>query len=270
MLTKLLEGQTALITGAAGAIGSAIAHGFGREGARLCLVDIDGERQARLASELKSEFGDEAVLDIVADVRDTVMTRETVEAAVQRFGGVDILVNNAAVTRIRKIDEVLDIDIDEVIDTNLKGYFNYAREFVKQSKVRKAPGVMLIISSKNGLEGAAEKSLYSATKSGVITMARSLARELGEFGIRVNVICPDAVHKGSKLWERGGDYSVGTAKRYGIKEGDIPEYYRNRCSLKVNIEPDDVANAALFLASAQSAKTTGAVLTVDGGVAYVR
>jgi len=270
MSDKLLEGQVALITGAAGAIGSAIARGFAREGAKLCLIDIDGERQKRFAAELRKTYGDDIALDLVADVRDSAKARECVENTVERFGRLDILVNNAAVTRIRKIDEILDSDIDEIIDTNLKGYFYYAREFAKHAKTGKTPGAMLIISSKNGLEGAAEKSLYSAVKGGAITMARALARELGPFDIRVNIICPDAVHKGSKLWERGGEYSVATAKRYGITEDEIPEYYRQRCAMKVNIEPEDVANTAIFLCSSQSAKTTGAVLTVDGGVAYVR
>ncbi|MFC1736391.1 SDR family oxidoreductase [Candidatus Hydrogenedentota bacterium] len=270
MESKLLQGQAALITGAAGAIGRAVAHGFAAEGAKLCLMDIDGDRQERVAAELRNSYGDDTVLDIVADVRDPAKARECVAQAVERFGSLDILVDNAAVTRVRKIDELLDSDIDEIIDTNLKGYFYYAREFVKQAKKQQTPGVILMISSKNGLEGAAEKSLYSAVKGGIITMARALARELGPFGIRVNVICPDAVHKGSKLWEKGGEYSIATAKRYDIAEDDIPEYYRKRCAMKVNIEPEDVANAALFLASSQSAKTTGAVLTVDGGVAYVR
>ena len=101
-------------------------------------------------------------------------------------------------------------------------------------------------------------------------MARSLARELGPMGIRVNTICPDAVLEGSKLWERGGQYSLATAKRYGIREDGIPEYYRQRCALKVNIKPEDVSDAALFLVSERASKITGAILTVDGGVAYVR
>lgn len=104
----------------------------------------------------------------------------------------------------------------------------------------------------------------------MVPSADALARELGPFGIRVNTICPDAVHEGSKLWEKGGHYSVGTAKRYGITEDDIPEYYRQRCALKVNIHPKDIAHAALFLAGDQSEKITGTILTVDGGVAYVR
>jgi NAD(P)-dependent dehydrogenase (short-subunit alcohol dehydrogenase family) len=93
--------------------------------------------------------------------------------------------------------------------------------------------------------------------------------ELGGFGIRVNAICPDAVLEGSGLWE-DDDYRLSTARRYNISEDDIPDFYRERCALKVNIKPEDVANAALFLLSGQSAKITGAILTVDGGVAYVR
>ena len=270
MSSKLLDGKITLITGAAGAIGQAISYGFAKEGSKLCLIDIDGEQQAGVAKKLKDMYGSANVLDIVADVRSPQQTRHCLALAVKQFGKIDILVNNAAVTRIRKIDEVLDGDIDEIIDTNLKGYFYYAREFVKLAKTNKTKGVILIISSKNGLEGASEKSLYSAVKGGEITMARALARELGPFGIRVNTICPDAVHKGSKLWERGGHYSVATAQRYNITEDQIPEYYRQRCALKVNIEPEDVANAALFLCSDRSSKISGAVLSVDGGVAYVR
>lgn len=269
-MSLLLEDKVALITGAAGAIGQAIAYGFAKEGAKLCLLDIDGERQADVAKKIKDMYGPDKILAIVADVRSSQQSRKSIEQAAGQFGHIDILVNNAAVTRIHKIDETRDRDIDEIIDTNLKGYFYYAREFVKLVKKNKTKGVILIISSKNGLEGASEKSLYSAVKGGEITMARALARELGPHGIRVNTICPDAVHEGSKLWERGGHYRLATAERYRITEDQIPEYYRARCALKVNIEPEDVAKAALFLCSEQSAKITGAILSVDGGVAFVR
>jgi NAD(P)-dependent dehydrogenase (short-subunit alcohol dehydrogenase family) len=130
-------------------------------------------------------------------------------------------------------------------------------------------GTLLFISSKNGLEGASNKSLYCGTKGGELAMARSLAKELGPFGIRVNSICPDAVLEGSALWE-DDSYRLGTAKRYNISEEEIPGYYRERCALKTNIMPEDVANAALFLLSANASKITGSILSVDGGVAFVR
>ena len=220
--------------------------------------------------ELQLAYGKETVFSCVADVRDPCQVRECVERAEVTFHCIDILVNNAAVTKIRKIEELEDCDIDEVIDTNLKGYFYFARDVVKVMKRAGRGGIILIISSKNGLEGASEKSLYSATKAGEIVLARALARELGPLGIRVNTICPDAVLEGSKLWERGGDYSMATAARYGITEAEIPDYYRQRCALRANISPKDVADAALFLVSEKAAKITGAVLTVDGGVAFVR
>ena len=270
MASNQLQNKVALITGAAGAIGRATACGFAAAGAKLCLMDIDAERQSLLTKELKLKYGNENILEFIADVRSPAKAKECVDKTVNKFGRLDILVNNAAVTRICTVDEIKDSHIDEIIDTDLKGYFYYAREFVKACKKNKAEGVILMISSKNGLLGASEKSLYSAVKGGIITMSRALARELGPFGIRVNVICPDAVHQGSKLWERGGHYSVATAKRYNITEDEIPQYYRNRCALKVNIEPQDIANAALFLCTEQSSKITGAVLTVDGGVAFVR
>ncbi|HSR32475.1 MAG TPA: SDR family oxidoreductase, partial [Anaerolineae bacterium] len=151
----------------------------------------------------------------------------------------------------------------------LKGYVKCAREAVRIMKASGVGGSLLFISSKNGLAGAANKSLYCATKGGELTMARSLAMELGEFGIRVNSICPDAVLEGSGLWE-DDSYRLGTAKRYNISEQEIPDYYRQRCALKTNIKPADVANAALFLLSDNAAKLTGVILTVDGGVAFVR
>jgi NAD(P)-dependent dehydrogenase (short-subunit alcohol dehydrogenase family) len=206
---------------------------------------------------------------LVADVQDTVQVNRAFDQTLQEFGRLDILVNNAAVTQVRAIDILTDEEIDATIDTNLKGYFKCAREAVRIMKEAGTRGSLLFISSKNGLVGAADKSLYCATKGGELAMARALAKELGRFGIRVNTICPDAVLEGSGLWE-DDDYRLSTARRYDISEEEIPAYYRDRCALKVNIDPEDVANAALFLLSEQSAKITGAILTVDGGVAYVR
>jgi NAD(P)-dependent dehydrogenase (short-subunit alcohol dehydrogenase family) len=179
------------------------------------------------------------------------------------------LVNNAAATQIKPIDLLSDEDIDLIVDTNLKGYVKCAREAVRIMKATDTKGTLLFISSKNGLEGASNKSLYCATKGGELAMARALAKELGRFGIRVNSICPDAVLEGSALWE-DDSYRLGTAARYNITEEEIPDYYRERCALKTNIKPEDVANAALFLLSGSASRITGAILSVDGGVAFVR
>jgi len=264
-----LAGQVALITGGAGAIGRAISVGLVRVGAKVALVDIAGERLHSYGEKLASEVGSSRVLTIVSDVRDSHQVTRAFDLTMETFGHLDILVNNAAATMIKAVDDLTDADIDLIIDTNLKGYVYCARDAVRIMKAADSGGSLLFISSKNGLAGASNKSLYCATKGGELTLARSLAMELGEFGIRVNTICPDAVLEGSGLWQ-DDNYRLGTARRYNISEEQIPEYYKQRCALKTNIEPADVANAALFLLSSNAAKLTGVILTVDGGVAFVR
>jgi NAD(P)-dependent dehydrogenase (short-subunit alcohol dehydrogenase family) len=264
-----LAGQVALITGGAGAIGRAIGKGLLTAGAHVALVDVAEERLQRLGSELVAGFGPDRLLTILADVCDSGQVRRAFERTLEQFGRLDILVNNAAVTQIKPVDELTDLDIDQIVDTNLKGYIKCAREAAGIMKRSGTRGSLLFISSKNGLHGASNKSLYSATKGGELALARALAQELGSFGIRVNSICPDAVLEGSALWEEG-TYRAGTAQRYNISEAEIPEYYKQRCALKTNIEPVDVANAALFLLSSASSKITGTILSVDGGVAFVR
>ena len=264
-----LANQVALITGGAGAIGRAIGEGLVKVGAKVVLVDIDEARLHEFEQELVARHGRGSALPVVADVRDSQQVKQAFELALREFGRLDILVNNAAVTQIKPVDALSDADIDIMIDTNLKGYVKCAREAVRIMKQSGTKGTLLFISSKNGLLGASNKSLYSASKGGELTLARALAIELGVFGIRVNTICPDAVLEGSGLWE-DEDYRLGTARRYGISEEEIPDYYKNRCALKTNIQAEDVANAALFLVSNQAAKITGSIITVDGGVAFVR
>jgi NAD(P)-dependent dehydrogenase (short-subunit alcohol dehydrogenase family) len=264
-----LAGQVAFITGGAGAIGRAIATGLVGVGAKVVLVDVDGQRLERFGQELSAEAGPGQILTTVADVRDSHQVRQAFDITLEEFGRLDILVNNAAATQIKSVDVLTDEDIDLIIDTNLKGYVKCAREAVRIMKQSGTKGSLLIISSKNGLVGASDKSLYCATKGGELTLARALARELGPFGIRVNSICPDAVLEGSGLWA-DDNYRLGTARRYGLSEEEIPDYYRERSALKTNMQPEDVANAALFLLSNRAAKLTGTILTVDGGVAFVR
>jgi NAD(P)-dependent dehydrogenase (short-subunit alcohol dehydrogenase family) len=264
-----LAGQVAVVTGAAGAIGRAVSSGFLTQGARVMLIDLRAERLREFAAQLESEHGPDRLLACATDVRNSAQVDAAFGAAVERFGRIDVLVNNAAATQIKRVETLEDEDIDLIIDTNLKGYFKCARAAVRVMLDRQVRGCLLFISSKNGLEGCEEKSLYCATKGAELVMARSLARELGRHGIRVNSICPDAVLEGSSLWENES-YRQGTCRRYGITEAQIPEYYRKRCALRTNIQPADVAQAALFLASARASKITGQILNVDGGVAYVR
>ena len=265
-----LSGKVALVTGGAGSLGRAFCRLFLAEDAKVCILDNNLERLEVLEKELSPDFDENKFQSVNVDVRDTQKVNQAFKACLDDFGRLDILVDNAAVTQIKPIDKISDEDIDYLIDINLKGYIKCAREAVRIMKDQGTGGSLLFVSSKNGLVGAADKSLYVATKGGMLTLARGLAMELGKYGIRVNSLCPDAVLEESQLWAAGGGYLEGTAKRYNISIEEIPEYYRNRCALKTNIESKDVAEAALFLVSDRSSKMTGNIFTVDGGVAFVR
>ena len=137
-------------------------------------------------------------------------------------------------------------------------------------KVQGLGGSIVFVVSKNALVASKQASAYNAAKGAELHLARTIAEEGGPFGIRVNAVCPDAVIQGSKIWT--SQWREERAKAYGIRPEEIEEYYRQRTTLKVNVFPQDVAEAVLFFASDRSSKTTGGVLTVDGGVpaAYVR
>jgi NAD(P)-dependent dehydrogenase (short-subunit alcohol dehydrogenase family) len=145
-----------------------------------------------------------------------------------------------------------------------------AREAFRVMQQQGVGGSMVFVASKNGLIGSKNASVYGAAKAAEINLARCLAEEGGVHGIRVNTVCPDAVLRGSAIWS--SDWKEARAKSMGINTNQLEEAYRQRNTLKASIYPEDIAEAIAFFASDRSAKTTGSVLTVDGGVtaAYVR
>ena len=151
------------------------------------------------------------------------------------------------------------------IDVLLTGYFLVARETFKVLKSQSVGGSIIFVGSKNSIYSGKNVAAYSTAKAGEVHLARTLAVDAGEYGIRVNIVLPDAIIRGSKIWD--SNWKKERANSYGIDIEELEEHYRKRTILNVNVFPEDVAESIAFLASTKSAKTTGCMITVDGGVA---
>ena len=245
-----LPGRIALITGAAGGIGSAMAALFAREGARVIASDIDRARAEELAEKIRSSGG-EAVA-AWGDISRSADVEQMFAHARQAFGDPDILVNNAfASTNDLALADIAEEDWDRTIDICLKGPFLCTRAALQAMK-RNRRGSIVTMSSVNALLGVGETA-YTAAKGGLISMMRLAASEYGELGIRSNVICPGTIATKTCLdfWSQ------------------FPSGFRTLQSMyplgRIG-KPDDVANLALFLASDEASWITGQVFVIDGGL----
>jgi rhamnulose-1-phosphate aldolase/alcohol dehydrogenase len=265
-----LAGRIAFVTGGASGIGRSTAQRLAAEGAHVVVADINAEGAAQVADELCKQHGTRRGFAVACNVTDEAQVVEAFRQTVLTYGGVDIVVSNAGLASSSSITETSVSEWNKLFDVLARGYFLVAREAFRVWQTQGLGGSLIFVASKNGLIGSKNAAAYGAAKAAEINLARCLAEEGGAQGIRVNVVNPDAVLQGSSIWN--SQWREERAKGAGITPTELEEYYRQRNTLKVNIFPEDIAEAVLFFVSDRSAKTTGGILNVDGGLvaAYVR
>ena len=260
---KSLAGRVALVTGGAGGIGSATAERYLREGACVLLADIDANALQATQDNLAKRYGADVVRSVQMDVTDEAQVIAAHTTAALEFGGLDILVSNAGIASSAPIEQTSLALWNKNMDILSTGYFLVSRESFKLFRTQNIGGAVVFVASKNGLAASPNASAYCTAKAAEIHLARCLALEGAEAGIRVNVVNPDAVLRGSKIWS--GEWLDQRASTYKTDKEGLEEMYRQRSLLKRAVLPEDIAEAAYFLASDLSAKSTGNILNVDAG-----
>jgi rhamnulose-1-phosphate aldolase/alcohol dehydrogenase len=260
---KSLAGRVALVTGGANGIGAAIARKLLSEGACVVLADIDDKALEETSAEFAKAHGKDNVFGIRMDVTSEAAIIKGFEDTVARFGGVDIVVNNAGIAIPAPFeDTTLDIWNKQMAILGT-GYFLVGREGFRIMKKQNVGGSIIVIASKNGMVASPGTSAYGAMKAAEIHLGRVMAAEGAPYGIRVNTVNPDAVLRGSKLMS--GDYRRSRAESLKIRPDELEEHYRKRSLLQRSVFPEDIAEAVYFFASDASYKSTGNIINVDAG-----
>ncbi len=255
-----------LVTGAAGGIGSATCRRVAQDGGHIVATDIDLAGAEQLAAYLNQHFGAGRAVAVKMDVTNEVSVRAAFEQAALAFGGVDIIVSNAGLASSAPVTETSLAQWNKNWNVLATGYFLVAREGFRLLQAQGRGGNLVFVASKNALVAGKNAAAYSTAKAAEVHLARCLAEEGGQFGIRVNTVNPDAVLAGSRIWD--STWRQERAATYGVSPDQLEEVYRKRTTLGVNILPEDIAEAVAFFASpTRSTKSTGNILNVDGGVA---
>jgi 3-oxoacyl-[acyl-carrier protein] reductase len=241
------EGQVAVVTGAARGIGQAIAKKLAQEGADVAICDLQAEWLAETAGIVQG-FGRKA-LPLAVDVGDSEAVNACISEVVKVFGKVDIMVNNAGITKDTLLVRMSDDDWDAVLRVNLKGTFLFSRAVAKHM-MKQRSGAIVNIASISGIIGTAGQANYAASKAGVIALTKSTANELAGRGVRANAIAPGFI----------------SSKMTDALSEDVRKQYLSRIPLARFGTVEDIANAVVFLASEQSSYLTGQTLNVNGGM----
>jgi 3-oxoacyl-[acyl-carrier protein] reductase len=251
-LDRSVDGRVALITGAASGMGRATAHVFADEGARVALVDKDGDGVARVAAEIEDSTGSDRVMGRALDVTDRSALERLVQDVVERWGGIDCLVNNAGVSLVSSLlqDDGFEDAWQRTLDVNLTAYVALSRLVVPHMRSR-GFGRIVNIASTESIVATAGIAAYSASKAGVTGLTRSMAVELGRHGITVNCICPGPIVTGMTA---------------AISEDVKDSYAKRKVPLRRYGEPEEVAHMTLSLCLPAASFTNGATLVVDGGM----
>ena len=260
---KELAGKVALITGAAGGIGSATALKFLKEGCCVVLTDIDKKALQSKHKEFSVQFGKDVVRSYLMDVTKEQDVKKAVSESTKEFGGIDILVANAGFASAALFEKTSTKLWDKNMDILSKGCFIVSREVYQNMIAQNKGGSIIFVSSKNSLNASKGASAYAVAKSSILHLSRSIALEGAQYKIRSNVVNPDAVIQNSKIWD--GEWKKQRAEGNKISINNIEEFYKNRSLLKESILPEDIAEGIYFFASSKSKKSTGNIINVDGG-----
>ncbi|HYO78364.1 MAG TPA: bifunctional rhamnulose-1-phosphate aldolase/short-chain dehydrogenase, partial [Thermoanaerobaculia bacterium] len=252
---KELASRIAIVTGAASGIGRAVAERFAEEGAHVIVTDVDVALAEEVAQSIVAKHGLRRAIALPLDVTDEAAVERAFSTAVREYGGVDVVVSNAGISSFGSLDTLATADWDRAFAVNARGHFLVARAALRIMKTLALGGSIVFNASKNVTAPGKEFGAYSVSKAAEAQLCRIVALEGGENGIRANMLNPDAIFGGSRFWS--DEMRSMRAQAYGVDTSKLPDFYRNRTLLKVEVTADDVAEAALFLAGSRSAKTTG-------------